>query len=74
MGHEKVLSSTSLERYKSLRDEYCKLQSNSHELYWIRFCNSKNKKSKWPIFDCSSFATDYDFIVHYLTYCMIDNV
>ena len=57
MGHEKVLSSTSLERYKSLRDEYCKLQSNSHELYWIRFCNSKNKKSKWPIFDCSSFAT-----------------
>ena len=57
MGHEKVLSLTSLERYKSLRDEYCKLQSNYHELYWIRFCNSKNKKSKWPIFDCSSFAT-----------------
>ena len=42
---KKVLSLTSLERYKSLRDEYCKLQSYSHELYWIRCYNSKNTSS-----------------------------
>ena len=54
---KKVLSLTSLERYKSLRDEYCKPQSYSHELYWIRFYNSKNTSSKMSIFDFSLFAT-----------------
>ena len=71
---KKVLSLTSLERYKSLRDEYCKPQSYSHELYWIRFYNSKNTSSKMSIFDCSSFATDYNFRIHYLTYCFIYNI
>ena len=71
---KKVLSLTSLERYKSLRDEYCKPQSYSHELYWIRFYNSKNTSSKMSIFDFSLFATDYNFIVHYLTYWFIYNI
>ena len=68
---KKVLSLTSLERYKSLRDEYCKPQSYSHELYWIRFYKRKNTSSKMSIFD---FSLDYNLIVHYLTYCFIYNI